>query len=196
MIAYARMTDINLSVARNFETVPLVFIGTSGVGKTTIAKELEKQSVVTFNKSHTTRQKRYDDDDDHIYVTEEEFGQLEQSGYFMDVVDPFNNGDKYGYAPVYCTEGTVPLILVRALILPLLDKHFSKYICYQIEAPDSRISLVMNQRGEPDYSNRMKIQQLEVEKGREIASRVFVNEDLIDTVEKIKQAIGFDLVTF
>lgn len=48
----------------------LLINGTSGVGKTTIAKELEKRFPTKYNivKSYTTRQPRNQKDDDHTFM--------------------------------------------------------------------------------------------------------------------------------
>ena len=52
-------------------------MGESGSGKDTITKELSNKYGLKVLKSYTTRPKRYDDEDTHIFISEEEFDNLE-----------------------------------------------------------------------------------------------------------------------
>lgn len=52
-------------------------MGESGSGKDTITKELSNKYGLKVLKSYTTRPKRYDDEDTHIFISEEEFDKLE-----------------------------------------------------------------------------------------------------------------------
>lgn len=53
-----------------------LFVGPSGSGKTTIMKELKKLYGYIPISSYTTRPPRYEGEEGHIFVTEEEFDQL------------------------------------------------------------------------------------------------------------------------
>lgn len=55
----------------------LILNGLSGTGKTTIAKKLTcKEEGFHLVRSYTTRRKRYDDEDDHTFVSKEELSCL------------------------------------------------------------------------------------------------------------------------
>lgn len=53
-----------------------LLVGESGSGKTTIAEKLEKNNNLHMLRSYTTRSKRHESDDDHTYITEDEFDNL------------------------------------------------------------------------------------------------------------------------
>lgn len=52
-------------------------IGNSGSGKTTIADALQREYGLSVLKSYTTRPKRRETDNDHIYIDEEEYFALQ-----------------------------------------------------------------------------------------------------------------------
>lgn len=69
----------------------LLLVGASGSGKTTIAEILENDYGLKQIQSYTTRPRRHEDERGHIFVTDEEFDQLE------DFVG-FTNFNGYRYA--------------------------------------------------------------------------------------------------
>lgn len=54
----------------------ILLVGPSGSGKTTIADILEKEHGMKQLRSYTTRKPRYDGEDGHIFVSDEEFDKL------------------------------------------------------------------------------------------------------------------------
>ena len=52
-------------------------IGASGSGKTSVANIMRDRYLRKVLVSYTTRPKRHENDDDHIYITEEEYAALE-----------------------------------------------------------------------------------------------------------------------
>lgn len=54
----------------------LLFVGPSGCGKTTVANELECTKTYKTIQSYTTRAKRYEDEVGHIFISEDEFDNL------------------------------------------------------------------------------------------------------------------------
>lgn len=68
-----------------------LFVGKSASGKTTIANMLEKKYMFNQVQSYTTRTPRYDGETGHIFLTEDEFNNLE------DIVSyTLYNGNQYG----------------------------------------------------------------------------------------------------
>lgn len=55
----------------------ILLVGPSGSGKTTIADILEKEHGMKQLRSYTTRKPRFDGEDGHIFVSDEEFDRLE-----------------------------------------------------------------------------------------------------------------------
>lgn len=68
-----------------------LFVGKSASGKTTIANMLEEKYLFNQVQSYTTRAPRYDGETGHIFLTEDEFNNLE------DIVSyTLYNGNQYG----------------------------------------------------------------------------------------------------
>lgn len=61
---------------KNFKNLYCI-IGASGSGKTSVANIMQDRYLRKVLKSYTTRPKRHKNDDDHIYITEEEYAALE-----------------------------------------------------------------------------------------------------------------------
>lgn len=53
-----------------------LFVGPSGCGKTTVTELLESRYDESAIRSYTTRQPRYDNEDGHVFISDEEFGEL------------------------------------------------------------------------------------------------------------------------
>lgn len=78
-------------------------IGNSGSGKTTIADALQREYNLSVLKSYTTRPKRKETDNDHIYIDEEEYFALQhkvatrkaEDGYYCATKEQVNNNDIY-----------------------------------------------------------------------------------------------------
>lgn len=58
-----------------------LIIGKSGIGKTTVSEYLHKKYNFKTVASYTTRPKRYDGEEGHIFVTKEEFDKLPLLAY-------------------------------------------------------------------------------------------------------------------
>lgn len=61
---------------KNFKNLYCI-IGASGSGKTSVADVIQHRYLRKILKSYTTRPKRHQNDEDHIYITEEEYDALE-----------------------------------------------------------------------------------------------------------------------
>ena len=67
-----------------------LFIGRSASGKTTIANMLEERCGLHQVQSYTTREPRYQGEIGHVFISEEEFGQLTHIVSYTEY-----NGNKY-----------------------------------------------------------------------------------------------------
>lgn len=68
-----------------------MFIGKSASGKTTVADLLEKNCDLIQLQSYTTRPKRHENEIGHVFLTNEEFDELENIVAFTEY-----NGNRYG----------------------------------------------------------------------------------------------------
>jgi guanylate kinase len=173
----------------------LVIIGPSAAGKTSVIRELVAQKIIEVTPSWTTRPRRADEDDtavEHVFCSEAEFESVKEGGIFLESAQLFGLPYYYGLPKIPKPPvEVVPLIMLRVMVLPLLYKFYDNPVVYQIEAPKDLIAERLEERGKQGTENgtRLSDYEMEVTKGREVASRVFVNDDIMAIVEAIKQAI-------
>lgn len=69
----------------------IIFSGPSGVGKSTIINELINHKDLYFSVSHTTREKRHNEENgvDYFFISEDEFNNLINKDFFIEY-------EKYG----------------------------------------------------------------------------------------------------
>ena len=69
----------------------IIFSGPSGVGKSTIINELINHKELYFSISHTTREKRHNEENgvDYFFINEDEFNNLINNDFFIEY-------EKYG----------------------------------------------------------------------------------------------------
>ena len=177
----------------------LVFIGPSGSGKSSVVRELCRLGKLWVTPSWTTRPPRADEREgtpEHRFVDESEFEDLVRSGFFLEVVQLFGLPFRYGLPPVrQGPKGQVPAIMVRAQLMPLVDKHYPRRTVYQIEDSTDRVVERIMDRGIAPSEVRARLDDLESERalGRRLASRVFVNSStLADLVGSVAAAVDID----
>lgn len=177
----------------------LVFIGPSGSGKSTVVRELHQRGLIEVTPSWTTRPRRDDELDgtlEHRFVTEEEFTDLEGTGFFLEVVRPFELPYRYGLPPVApVSDGRVPAIMVRAPLMPLVVRHFPRRVTYQIEDSYDRARERVVRAGGSVATLGTRLESFEDERrlGRTLAARSFVNDATVaELVEAVADAISRD----
>jgi guanylate kinase len=175
----------------------LVIIGPSGVGKTSLVKALRDKGVVRPIPSWTTRPPRPKENDeriDHIFVSEEDFEQKAKARFFLEEVTLFGLPFRYGLPPIDSTSATgpIPVLLLRAPLVPLLQKHYTNYVIYQIEDSYDRVAERLQDRekqGEKQ-GERLTMYEKEITAGRAFADRVIANsDDFSELVAKVEGAI-------
>lgn len=176
----------------------LVIIGPSGSGKSQLLRTLAEQDVLELTPSWTTRPRRTKDEEtlDHVFVSEHEFRELQDRNFFLETVTLFNMPFVYGLPRVAHTHETaVPTIILRSMILPLVYRHYNSVIVYQIEAPKTTAEERIRTRGgtDTDAQKRLAIYDQELQQGRKIADRIFVNDkNLHDLVKAVTRALRED----
>lgn len=177
----------------------LVVIGPSGSGKSSAVQELSRRGVVEVTPSWTTRPPRKGETSssiEHKFVSEEEFNKQESQGFFLEVVQLFNLPYRYGIPRLQQPKSDrVPLIMLRANLLPLLPKHYINGIIYQIEDELSKVEdrLLKRQADGEQQGSRLQDYKKEIELGRQSARRVFTNDtDLGLLADALEAAIVED----
>lgn len=178
----------------------LVIIGPSGVGKSTVIRQLVDEGLVVVNPSWTTRPPRpgeLGEGTEHRFVTEAEFKEKEGTGYFLEAVQMFGLPYYYGLPAVQASKPEcVSVIVLRATLMPLLNKYYSNTIVYQISGDLSRIKQRLEERqahGEP-IGSRLSDYEQEITLGKQYAKRSFVNDndDIALLADELRTAIQED----
>lgn len=179
----------------------LVVIGPSGSGKSSAVQELSKRGAVEVTPSWTTRAPRKGETSssiEHKFVSEEEFDKHENQDFFLEVVQLFNLSYRYGIPRLREPKsGRIPLIMLRANLLPLLPKHYTNGIIYQIEDELSRVAdrLWKRQAEGEQQGSRLENYNNEIWLGRQSANRVFTNDTNLELLaDALETAIVEDFM--
>ena len=124
-----------------------LFIGPSGSGKTTIAEMLENNYEYIQVRSYTTRKPRYDGEDNHIFVTKEEFEKLGALAAYT-----YYNGEHYGTTfdqLTACDIYTIDIDGVKYLLEKMPDNNWPIRVLYFNSTVTTRIERMVD-RGSSD----------------------------------------------
>jgi guanylate kinase len=161
----------------------LVVIGPSGAGKSTAVRRLEAAGLIELTPAWTTRPPRRGEIAgcvEHRFVTEGEFDRLQGCGAFLGTARLFGLPYRYGLPPLHRpTDGGVPAVMLRAALVPRFRDLFAGPIVYQVEDDRARVAERLRQRAleGAELGSRLADYEAEVEQGRRLARRVFVNRD-------------------
>jgi guanylate kinase len=176
----------------------LVIIGPSGGGKSTAIRILAKQGLVEITPSWTTRPARPNETNEsveHNFVSPAIFLQKEKEGFFMETAQMFGLPYLYGLPRIMVPQNSrIPAIMLRVNLLHLVAKHYKQALVYHIEDSKARIRERLRRResaGEAPGSRLAGI-EMEIKTGRQLANRIFVNENIDSLVEEIKQSLRND----
>ncbi len=178
----------------------LVIIGPSGAGKSHLARNLEKTGVIELNKSWTTRPMRQGEtaeSSEHVHVPDEIFLEKARAGFFLDYLKLFGLPYYYGMPKLEQKDpAKAPCIILRANVLPLLQKYYDNSTIYQIETILEIATSRLKDRGDTDreIKGRLSTYEQEIKLGRVQADRIFKNEhqDTSELLEKILKCIKQD----
>lgn len=177
----------------------LVIIGPSGSGKSSAIRELVDRGTIEVTPSWTTRPPRPGELEnalEHHFVSPAELEAKQAQGYFLEVVQMFGLPFKYALPPVeHDRPGIIPTVMLRASLMSMLPKHYPNFITYQIEdsLPRVRERLMARKLQGEELGSRLQDYDTEVQAGRGLAQRIFINKDDIETlVNQLELAITED----
>jgi guanylate kinase len=139
----------------NNEHVVMLFVGRTGSGKSSLIKKLCEKTGLRELASYTTRAKRSEADNDHIFVTAEQYLQAKENGeiaidgeiagnYYYATIEQLYNTDLYTINPE---------ALDRLLALNLPDIRF---VVVYISCPDKIREQRIIKRGDDKHKYRTR----------------------------------------
>lgn len=178
----------------------LVIIGPSGGGKSSVVRTLAGRGVVRVHPTWTTRPRRADEacgSVEHRFLSEAQFDHLRARGFFADSVALFGLPYRYGLPPLrIATVGPVDTVMLRAPLVARFAASVPHHVVYQVEDRPERVMarLAGRDSGHDDLEARLRDNRAEVEAGRRVAHRVFVNDrSLSRLADAMETAIGLDV---
>jgi guanylate kinase len=134
---------------------------------------------------------------EHRFVSEEAFERLCTEDFFVDTVRMFGLGYRYGLAPItIAPSGPIDAVMLRAPLVERLVNLVPRCLVYQISDTADRAARRLAARGSPgeEVAARLADNRREVEAGRAVAHRVFVNDGpLAALAADIEAAVAVDI---
>lgn len=172
-----------------------VLCGPGGVGKSKIAKEVAKQTNLTFVKAYTTREKRKDDKD-YNFVTKKEFLQFVENNemaeynlfcneYYGRKIDDFKTALSKKNS---CISIIDPLSIKEIKNIKFFsDKNI---VTIFIDANDNNLKDRLQNRGEKSEVIDFKLKNSKIErKNKSFCDFAINNDNFEDCANKIVQII-------
>lgn len=159
---------------------PIVVIGPSGAGKSTLVKKLVEQDVAVLHPTVTTRPRRGSDDTTHVFVSIDEFKQLQKSNRLIGASKMFG----HWYALPELADSTLlpTIVLLRAVFVDEFRRYYPDAIVVQVEASVETLQDRLKRRGDLKRADPDQLRQ-EIEYGRTLADHV------VDTTNSPQEAM-------
>jgi guanylate kinase len=178
-----------------------IVIGPSASGKSTAVRRLHERGVVHVHPTWTTRPRRHDESAgslEHRFVNDSFFDELETADFFLGTVTLPGLPYRYALPKVTVSDhGPIHTVMARAPFLDLFAPHFADSLVYEIDDTLDRARQRLVERGSDatEIEARLAGHRAEVEAGRELASRCFVNDGTLDElVDAIAAALRVDVL--
>lgn len=127
-------------------------VGQSGVGKTTIANALRDRYGYIVVNSYTTREPRFEGEEGHIFITEEEFDKLEDLCAYT-----FFNGHKYGVPAAMVDESDIYVIDPDGVKYLRQHYHNKRIYAIGLRASEETLRQRMAERGDSEVAIKKRI---------------------------------------
>ena len=184
---------------QNHNSKPVIISGPSGVGKSTICRELVKRfDNVSLSISATTRPKAGTETEskDYYFLTEDEFKKRIEQGAFLEYAEVF--GNLYGTLTEKVDEA---LAAGKTLILEIdvqgaqqvKEKHPEALMIFILPPTQKHLVERMNGRGREDEETtkiRLEGADDEIAAAWRYYNNMVINDDLAQAVGEVAQIMG------
>lgn len=178
-----------------------MFIGKSASGKTTVADLLEKNCDLIQLQSYTTRPKRHENEIGHVFLTNEEFDELENIVAFTEY-----NGNRYGATAEQVDSVSIYVIDVdgvetllenyqteRPIVAIYFDASLRTRIDRMINRGDSDMAIVSRLYNDEEFDWQKKLSKIiwhyKNNIGRDVEMYVVdANKNIVNVIE---QAVSY-----
>lgn len=160
----------------------ILLIGESGSGKTSVANELYNKYGLSQVISYTTREKRTSNEDCHIFISDDEFDELEDLVAYTEY-----NGNRYGATAQQVEENYVYVIDPDGVDFFMEAYHGNKIpIVVYISVPEeTRCCRLISRDGMYSAMERIKYDRKAFANAEIMADVIVENENLSDCVDEI-----------
>lgn len=184
---------------KNHNSKPVIISGPSGVGKSTICREIVKRfDNVSLSISATTRPKADTETEgkDYYFLTEDEFKKRIEQGAFLEYAEVF--GNLYGTLTEKVDEA---LAAGKTLILEIdvqgaqqvKEKHPEALMIFILPPTQKHLVERMNGRGREDEETtkiRLESADDEIAAAWRYYNNMVINDDLAQAVGEVAQIMG------
>ena len=167
-----------------------VVIGPSGSGKSSHVERLLAVTDAELVRTNTTRPQRHEDENDtHIFISEDEFAERETTGYFVGTGSM--GGYNYGLPHLPETDKQL-IVMLRAPFVPTMKQYQPDAAVIQIEASVDTLIERLEKRNDTVRADAKRLEQ-EIILGRALASYVVSTDDTPDASFERFLAIWHDI---
>lgn len=186
----------------NYKGSLYLFIGPSGVGKTTLAKALiasQKCSSLKLIPSYTTRAPRPEEKPgvDYHFITQADFDQKLASGFFIEYSTAYKSsyGSSKSDLLEPLKEGFDVLAVVDRVGARAIKKQFPEAVIINIVPPsidilrERLLTRTKNMTQDVAFRLQKASEELDEEKHEHLAQYAVVNDDLEQTLHELSKLI-------
>lgn len=153
--------------------VLIALVGCSGAGKSVIAKYLEDFYGLKYLRSYTTRKKRADNLDDHIYMDLTKYSRIVGK-----VAENYYDGNWYCATESQCDSADVYVVDIPGLKQLKENYHKKHILALCIDTPSATRIQRMKYRGDDDdaIDRRIKLDKFDFNEAYDMCDAVINNE--------------------